>query len=102
MRASPTGMSRTRSGALLTSEPAVQMLARPQQDDADLVGIDVEDQSLEVFRKQDELLGLDVGQAADADDAVADVVNDAHLALLQLRLLVRQDVVHRFEGIVEE
>ncbi len=78
------------------------MLARPQEDDADLFGVDVENEPLHILGKEDDLLRPDVGQAADPHDAVTDIVDEAHLPLRELRMLVREDRVHRFERIVEK
>ena len=82
--------------------PRLQMFSRSQQDDPDLIRINIEHQALKVFRKQDNLLRLDVGQAADTGNAVTDILHDADLAGFELRTLSRKDGIHRPERVLKK
>ena len=73
-----------------------------QEDDADLLGVDVEDQALKISRKQDQFIGPNIRQPTHPDDAVTNVLDDADLPVPKFRLLPGKDVVHGLESAVQK
>ena len=73
----------------LTVEPSRDLGVRAEDHDADVVGLEVEGHALDAVVELDHLAGLDVVEAVDAGDAVADRQHGADFGDLRFGVEVR-------------
>ena len=78
----PTGTS-TMAPVRLTVSPSLMVLSLPKITHADIVGFQVQRHALDAAGKLDHLAGLDIVEAIDAGDAVADAQHFADFADLR-------------------
>ena len=73
----------------LTVEPSRDLGVRAEDDDADIVGFEVEGHALGAVVELDHLAGLDIVEAVDAGDAVADRQHGADFGDLGVGVEIR-------------
>ena len=84
-RAAPCRPARRRSSWVrLTMSPSLDVAVRAEDHDADVVDLEVQRHAADAAGELDHLAGLDVVEAVDARDAVADREDPAHLGDLGL------------------